>query len=82
MTDFNQKPVVVYGTAGCGKTHNAEKIMKAYGKTEVVDDLWSRNGICTLEPHQLGLSECMEHKGAILIPYESAMQYACNGGLK
>ena len=30
--------VIVYGPAGCGKTHNAKRLMKHFGMSRVIDE--------------------------------------------
>lgn len=53
--------IFIYGPPGCGKTRNAEKLMKAYGMHHVIDDAKSGDNfplfdhvILTNDPNVLG----------------------------
>lgn len=41
---MSKQSVVIFGAKGCGKTRNAQKIMKALGLKRIEDDYWFAPG--------------------------------------
>lgn len=72
-----QRPVIVYGPAGCGKTRNAERLRVALGCSYVVDDLTvaTRGDIRPLGLHLTNedLSAHPDFLGARVMSFEEAM---------
>ena len=72
------RTVIVHGPAGCGKTRNAEKLMRHFGMNRIVDD-WTPSALCpirgalVLTNSDVGgiRSDCVE-----IIPFAEAAQMA------
>lgn len=67
---------IIHGPQACGKTRNGERIRKAYGCSEIVDDWTNRDKIekgklhLTQEPRRRGVAE-IEHECGFPIRYTS-----------
>ena len=66
------RTVVVYGPQGCGKTRNAEKLMRHFGMKRIVDD-WTPSDAA---PARGALVLTNSSIGGVRSPYVDVIPYA------